>query len=322
MKISLVVTFLGWLLATIQAAPTASSLRDRSLAERNIPVWQFYYDVTSAQHQTNFNKWSAAGYRIISLSAYGQPPNHRYAAVWVQRSGPSYWAIHEASSSTYQSWFDTHSKAGYVSTIITVTGLASAPIFAGVMEQNGVTNWYQKCGMSNNQYVTELNNAQSNRYILKSFTEYGSSSNRLYCGIWYSNDQWDNIRLRWTSPITITKLLLMPRPRSHFGAPRTSPFPKIIKFRLNLWTPMLDPGSQDMVWQQMTSNPNTKLKSQPADTSSTFKEEAQATMQTSPLSGPSRISRLREAGAQLEPSPDFKTMLLQGHKLTQSWRIG
>jgi hypothetical protein len=26
--------------------------------------------------------------------------------------------------------------------------------------------------------------------------------------------------------------------------------------------------------------------------------------------------------AQLEPSPDFKTMRLQGHKLTHSWRTG
>jgi hypothetical protein len=59
------------------------------------------------------------------------------------------------------------------------------------MEQNGVTNWYQKCGLTNNQYTTELNNARSNLYILKSFTEYGSPSYRRYCGVWYHNDQSD-----------------------------------------------------------------------------------------------------------------------------------
>ena len=191
MKADIVVALLGWLFATILAAPTDLSHKERSLAERNVPAWQFYYDVTSAQHQTNFDKWSAAGYQMISLSAYGQPPNNRYAAVWVQRPSPSYWAIHEASGSTYQSWFDSHASNGYVSTIITVTGPASNPIFAGIMVQNGVTNWYQKCGLTNSQYVAELNNAQSNRYILKSFTEYGSSSGRLYCGIWYYNDEFD-----------------------------------------------------------------------------------------------------------------------------------
>ena len=159
-----------------------------------IPWLQFYYGVTTDQHQTNFNTLSATGYRMISLSVYGQPPDHRYAAVWVQRlePGPSYYAIHEASATTYQSFFDTHSTDGYVSTIVSVTGPTSAAIFSGVMEQNGVTNWYQKCQLTTTQYTTELQNGQANRYILKSFTEYGSPSDRRYCGVWYSNDQSDN----------------------------------------------------------------------------------------------------------------------------------
>jgi hypothetical protein len=128
---------------------------------------------------------------MISLSVYGQPPNHRYAAVWVQRPAPFYFAIHEASASEYQSFFDRHAPNGYVSTIVTVTGPPAAPIFAGVMEKNGVTNWYQRCGLTNSQYSAELNTAQTNRYILKSFTEYGNPSARLYCGVWYYNDQWD-----------------------------------------------------------------------------------------------------------------------------------
>jgi len=187
MKVNFIIFLFGLVLATVLALPADQT----PLAATSIPAWQFYYGVTAAQHQVNFNKWSTAGYRMISLSVYGQPPNHLYAAVWVQRSGPSYFAIHEASGPAYQSFFDSHAPSGYVSTIVTVTGPPSAPIFAGVMEQNKVTNWYQKCGLTNIQYTTELKNAQSNRYILKSFTEYGSPSNRLYCGVWYYNDQWD-----------------------------------------------------------------------------------------------------------------------------------
>ena len=189
MKTSVFIALLGWLLVQIAAASTIS-VNSSSLSKR-IPLWDFYYDVTAAQHQTNFNHLSSQGYRMISLSAYGQPPSNHYAAVWIQRSGPSYFAIHQASASTYQSWFSTHAAAGYVSTIITVTGPASGPIFAGIMEQNGVSSWYQKCGLTNSQYQTEVNNAHNNRFILKSFTEYGSASDRLYCGIWHANDQWD-----------------------------------------------------------------------------------------------------------------------------------
>ncbi|KIM42558.1 hypothetical protein M413DRAFT_70120 [Hebeloma cylindrosporum] len=187
MRVNFVIPLFSLLLSTVLAVPANPT----SLEPRAIPLWQFYPGVTAAQHQTAFNKWWGAGYRMISLSVYGQPPNHRYAAVWVQRPGPLFFAIHEASASTYQSFFDTHSPKGYVSTIITVTGPPSAPIFAGVMEQNGVTNWYQRCELSNSQYTAELSKAQANRYILKSFAEYGSPSNRRYCGVWYHNDQWD-----------------------------------------------------------------------------------------------------------------------------------
>ncbi|KAH0537865.1 hypothetical protein FGG08_005417 [Glutinoglossum americanum] len=188
------VAFLGVLLAvakTTVADLTGNSNPSPSVDKREIPAWQFYYGVDSAQHQTNFNKWIAAGYRMISLSAYGQPPNNIYAAVWVQRSGVAWQAIHEASGATYQSWFDTQSAAGYVSTLITATGSGSGAVFAGVMEKISVSNWYQKCDLTTEQYETELSNAQGNRYTLRSFTEYSTASNRRYCGIWHANPTFD-----------------------------------------------------------------------------------------------------------------------------------
>ena len=185
MKANFVIFLLALVLATVLAMPTDQT----SLAARAIPLWQFYYGVATDQHQTNFNTLSTTGYRMISLSVYGQPPNHQYAAVWVKRSGPSYYAIHEANSTAFQSFFDTHVSEGYVSTIITATGPPSAPIFAGVMEKNGVTNWYHLCELTTTQYTNHLQNAQAKGYILKSFTEYGSPSDRRYCGIWYYNDQ-------------------------------------------------------------------------------------------------------------------------------------
>ena len=184
-----VVFLLGLVLSTVSAVSAGQT----SLAKA-IPWLQFYYGVTTDQHQTSFNSLSATGYRMISLSVYGQPPNHRYAAVWAQHPGSlvPYFAIHEASSTAYQSFFDTHSLEGYVSTLVSVTGPPPVAIFSGVMEQNGVTNWYQKCGLTTAQYTTELQNASTTHFILKSFTEYGSSSNRLYCGVWYHNDQSEN----------------------------------------------------------------------------------------------------------------------------------
>lgn len=185
MKLNLL-SVIWCLVTTLLALPADLSPVKTSLTERAIPAWQFYYDATSAQHQTNFNHWSSLGYRMISLSVYGQPPNHRYAAVWVQRSGPSYLAIHDASASALQSWFNAHHDAGYVPILITATGPEQDATFAAVMEQNppGIFDLYLQCGLSPAQYYTELFNAQRNSLLLKSFTEYGSSAARRFCGIW------------------------------------------------------------------------------------------------------------------------------------------
>ncbi|KDR70827.1 hypothetical protein GALMADRAFT_214214 [Galerina marginata CBS 339.88] len=198
-KVNYLVPILGWLLATTGASPTTTvtplvfkgptQSNRTALSANGVPTFSAYANVNAAGHQTNFNSLSASGFRMISLSAYGQPPNHLYAAVWVQRSGPGYFAIHEASGSTFQAFFDAHAPNGFVSTFVTATGPPGAAIFAGVMEQNGVTNWFQLCDLTTDGYISQLNSAFANGYILKSFTEYGSTSERLFCGIWYHNDQ-------------------------------------------------------------------------------------------------------------------------------------
>jgi Bacterial tandem repeat domain 1 len=50
---------------------------------------QAYHGVTGAQHHAHLNNLVAQGYRIISLSVYGDPGNPLYAAVWVRRGGPA-----------------------------------------------------------------------------------------------------------------------------------------------------------------------------------------------------------------------------------------
>lgn len=194
MRLSSFIPVFGLLIATVVARAIEvadSTYAKPALEQRGLPAWQWYFGVDAATHQTNFNKWSTAGYRLISLSTYGTPSSNLYAAVWVQRAGVAWIAIHNSNGANYQTWFDNGVAAGYVSTIITVTGSGSSAIFAGVMEQISVGNWYQKCGLTEAQYSTENSNAIANRFILKSFTEYGTASSRQYCGIWYYNDQFD-----------------------------------------------------------------------------------------------------------------------------------
>jgi hypothetical protein len=70
-------------------------------------VFNAYHGVSAADHQARFNDLLSKGYRIISLSVYGDPANASYAAVWVQRAGAAWQAFHGKSASDYQAFFDT-----------------------------------------------------------------------------------------------------------------------------------------------------------------------------------------------------------------------
>jgi CubicO group peptidase (beta-lactamase class C family) len=156
-------------------------------------MFQAYHGVTGAQHQTNFNNLSAQGYRMISLSVYGNPGDARYAAVWVQRQGPAWVAVHGVDSSGYQSFFNTWTAKGYVPVLVSATGTSSNAIFAAVFEQGVSGAWFARHGMTSGPESTpgtfENQNkvARDKKMILRSFAIYGAANDLRYIAVWHSN---------------------------------------------------------------------------------------------------------------------------------------
>jgi CubicO group peptidase (beta-lactamase class C family) len=94
-----------------------------------------WHNINSATLQTNFDTYYAQGYRFVSLSIYGSMPAPLFAAVMVRRPNviPQYarWGLNAAD---YQAAFDSYASQGYGQSIISVTGTADQPTFAGVWE--------------------------------------------------------------------------------------------------------------------------------------------------------------------------------------------
>jgi CubicO group peptidase (beta-lactamase class C family) len=156
-------------------------------------LFQAYHGVTAAQHQTNFNKWSAQGYRMISLSVYGDPSNPLYAAVWVQRAGPAWVAIHGVDAAGYQSFFDNWTAKGFVPVIVSASGPVGSAIFAAVFEQGISGTWLARHGMTSGPetnagtFQSFLASAAAQRLILRSVTIYGAPNGRRYAAVWHAN---------------------------------------------------------------------------------------------------------------------------------------
>ena len=156
-------------------------------------MFQAYHGVTGAEHQTRFNELAGQGYRMISLSVYGDPGDARYAAVWVQRPGPAWVAMHGRNSADYQAFFDTQTSQGYVPVLITATGTSSNAVFAAVFEKGISGPWIARHGMVSGPAATvgtfEYRNqsAVNSKLILRSLAIYGTAADRRYAAIWHAN---------------------------------------------------------------------------------------------------------------------------------------
>lgn len=156
-------------------------------------MFEAYHGVTGAQHQTNFNRLSGQGYRMISVSVYGDPGDARYAAVWVQRGGAAWVAVHGVDSAGYQSFFNNWTAKGYVPVLVSATGRSDNAIFAAVFEQGIAGAWSARHGMTSgpeaNVGTFQQQNAAARaaKMILRSVAIYGTANDRRYAAIWHAN---------------------------------------------------------------------------------------------------------------------------------------
>ena len=156
-------------------------------------MFQAYHGVTGAQHQAKFNSLSAQGFRIISLSVYGDPGDARYAAVWVKRQGAAWVAVHGVDSAAYQSFFNDWTAKGFVPVLVSATGAISNAIFAAVFEQGITGAWSARHGMTSGPDANvgtfqNLNKTASDqKMILRSVAIYGTASDRRYAAVWHAN---------------------------------------------------------------------------------------------------------------------------------------
>jgi len=156
-------------------------------------MFQAYHGVTGAEHQAHFNTLSGQGYRIISLSVYADPGDARYAAVWVQRPGPAWVAVHGVNSADYQTFFNTHTAQGYVPVLVTATGASNNAIFAAVFEKGIAGAWVARHGMTpgpvtaSGTFDYQNQSAVNSNMILRSMAIYGTTADRRYAAIWHAN---------------------------------------------------------------------------------------------------------------------------------------
>jgi CubicO group peptidase (beta-lactamase class C family) len=157
--------------------------------------WVAYHGADSAEHQRRFDELAPQGFRMSALTVSGTSSNARYAAVWLQRPGPAWRAVHGLNAQQYQAAFDEAAQAGYAPVLISATGSFGDAIFAACFEQGHNEGWFAHHGLEwgddNTQgtFVNAQKRAQDQGFIPKSLCVYGSASDRRFAGVWHANTQ-------------------------------------------------------------------------------------------------------------------------------------
>jgi hypothetical protein len=138
--------------AALLGAGGASQLLLGAGAAQAAPAFEAYHGVSPGAHQSNFNRLSGQGYRMMSLSVYGTPLNERYAAVWVRRDGPAWGAVHGLNAVAYQAAFDSWTSKGYAPYLVSATGTGANAIFAAAFEKGFAGGWKARHGLTAPEY--------------------------------------------------------------------------------------------------------------------------------------------------------------------------
>ena len=77
------------------------------------PAWVARHGMTSAQYQSEFDAYTAQGYRLTHVSPYDVGGVDFYAAIWEKTAGPAWVARHRMTSSVYQAEFIDRAIQGY-----------------------------------------------------------------------------------------------------------------------------------------------------------------------------------------------------------------
>lgn len=151
-----------------------------------------YHGVSGATHQQRFDSLSQQGYRMISISVYGDRANPLYAAVWVQRGGPAWAAVHGLNAAAYQAKVTQLAGTGFVPVLVSATGSRTDPVFAAVFEKRtGV--WQARHGLidgpasSAGTLANMMDWARTNNCVPTSLAVYGGAGDRTYAATWLPN---------------------------------------------------------------------------------------------------------------------------------------
>ena len=158
--------------------------------------WVARHGINGAQFQREFNRWTKAGFRPITVDSYVSNGKVRYAAVFMKIPGPAYRVYHGASQLVHQLRFNLWAKQGWTPTHVSVVTLNGKNYFTAIYEKKRVGGFYHLAGMSGAQYQMEFNKKAKQGFEPVYIDVYNDGTRPRFSVIWYKNPPFQSYAAR------------------------------------------------------------------------------------------------------------------------------
>jgi CubicO group peptidase (beta-lactamase class C family) len=155
-------------------------------------TFEQYPAIDGAQLGAQIKTLGDQGYRMISLSVYGDADSPLYAAVWVKRSGPKWEAQYGMNATAYEAFINTSKSDGYKPVLVSATGPRANAVYAAVVEKGIEGLCEEQHDIPLNQFGnlngdTGPESIRMRNLYIRSFAIYGEPNDRRYIAVWHSN---------------------------------------------------------------------------------------------------------------------------------------
>lgn len=152
----------------------------------NAPAWVARNSLSSAEYQTEFDKYTAQGYRLVQVSGYTVNNQDRYAVIFEKTANPPAWvAGHNMTSAEYQSEFNKYTAQGYRPVDISVYTVNNQDRYAAIFEKTAnAPAWAASHGMTTAEYQSKFNEYTAQGYRLTKVSGYSLNGQDRYAAIW------------------------------------------------------------------------------------------------------------------------------------------
>lgn len=146
--------------------------------------WISHHGLTASQYQAKFDEYAASGFRLVRVSGYASGTEARYAAIWEQRSGPPWVAVHGLTAAEYQVAFDWYGGNGYRLKLVSGYKVGSQTQYAAIWEQEEGPAWRAVHGATGSEYQTLFDQNAADGYRLICVSGYEEGRAARYAAVW------------------------------------------------------------------------------------------------------------------------------------------